>query len=97
MTPYTVDVDQLADLQSQMKNFLTLATQRHADVGAVAESIRSSWDSDAAQSFDRRYREWGEALRDMNTVLDDLSLWVSEAETIYRDVMARNVRLATGD
>lgn len=97
MTPYTVDVDQLADLNQRMTAFYTLAMQRHADVGVVADAIRSAWDSTAAEAFDRRRSEWGEALREMNEVLDDMAKWVSEAEKIYRDVMARNVRLANGD
>lgn len=97
MTPYTVDVDQLADLRQRMAAFLRLATARHTDVGVVAAGLRSAWDSVAADAFDRRYQDWADALRQMNEVLDDMTTWVSEAETIYRDVMAKNVRLANGD
>lgn len=96
MTGYTVDVDALHDLQEQMQHFLTQAAENLVLVEGLIAQVCEDWDGTAAAAYQRRHREWVEALRDMNDSITDFRTWTCEAEQGYREVMEINLRMAQG-
>ncbi|MBP2455137.1 WXG100 family type VII secretion target [Mycolicibacterium lutetiense] len=96
MAGYTVDVDALHDLQEQMQHFLTRATESLAHVEGLIAQVCADWDGTAAAAYQRRHREWVDALRDMNDSIADFRAWTGAAEEGYREVMEINLRMAQG-
>jgi len=93
---YTVDVEALNELQSQMQHFLTQATDNLHRVESLIGQVSASWDGTAAEAYQQRHGEWVAALREMNESLTEFKAWSAAAEEAYRTVMATNLRMAQG-
>lgn len=96
MAGYTVDVDALNDLQSQMQQFLEKATDSLDRVEAQITRVAADWDGAAAQAYQQRHRRWVAALQEMNESVTEFKAWSGAAEEAYRTVMATNLRMAQG-
>jgi WXG100 family type VII secretion target len=93
---YTVDVDALNELQSQMQHFLDLATDRLHRVESLIQRVSAAWDGPAAEAYQQRHQHWVDAVREMNESLESLKAWSAAAEDAYRTAMATNLRMAQG-
>ncbi|MCV7100897.1 MULTISPECIES: WXG100 family type VII secretion target [Mycobacterium] len=94
MTGYTVDVDALDALQSQMQRYLTKCTESLERVESLIGVVSKSWDGTAAAAYQQRHRQWVDALGEMKESLDEFKAWSATAEDAYRTVMAMNLRMA---
>lgn len=94
MAGYTVDVDALRDLRTKMQTYLTHCEHSLSRVESLIGQVSQSWDGAASEAYQRRHREWVQAMHDMRTALDDFTAWSAEAEDAYRSVMAMNLRMA---
>jgi len=91
---YTVDVDALNELQSQMEHCIRQCTDNLCRVESLIGRVSASWDGAAAAAYQERHRQWAESLREMNESLDEFKAWTAAAETAYRTAMAMNLRMA---
>lgn len=94
MAGYSVDVDALNELQSQMQQFLHLCTERLTRVEHLIGAVSSAWDGTAAAAYQQRHSEWVAALREMSEAVNEFDGWASASEDAYRTVMAMNLRMA---
>lgn len=96
MAGYTVDVDALNELQTQMQQYLTKATDSLSRVESLIARVSADWDGTAAEGYQQRHHQWVEGLREMSESLDEFKAWSVTAEDAYRTVMATNLRMAQG-
>ncbi len=96
MNGYIVDVDALATVHQQMRQFHTLASEKLRQVEAVAARVTSVWEGLGANGYQQRHHDWAGWLGEMNEVLLDLAAWIDTADEAYRTAMATNVRMARG-